>query len=143
MAELFNCLADAAEEQKAKLVYRSVHFPGFDMVKNHPSYEHVGVKMANGDIYGYFNDSKVRIDSKYANEYKIMTDKQVMDRYGKYGIKENSFNNATMSKALKVEAKIWSAPNSYYFIAARPAWEDHNCQNFLGAVVQWYAKTVG
>ncbi len=48
-----------------------------------------------------------------------------------------------MSKALQIEAKTWDIKENpsaepYHFLAERPVREEHNCHNFIDAMVNKY-----
>jgi hypothetical protein len=138
-AQIFNDELHQIEEHKAVFVHRPVAMVGLNNIHDTPSWMHTAILFPDRDIWGYYDDGRVRLDPQYDNNYTVMSDE---DTEKMFGVK-NGFDSEKMQEAFDTQRQKWDNilnPNAldYHAKSFFPFWPQHNCNDFINAVVQTY-----
>jgi RHS repeat-associated protein len=132
-AQLFNEEAHArirrqTGRQYAMLVKRPLDIHGVSVIVSGYPVEHWAIKMPDGRIVGYYDDSTVKSSDSLSKWYQPK----------KFGRFEMEFDAKTMNRALQVVTAQWNTPNNpqYDF-----RW--HNCHDFVDASIKEYQHEGG
>ncbi len=139
-AQIFNDELHALQKGTAIIVHRDVDAPGLRNSTD-PEHMHSAIELADGEIWGYYNDDRVRLDPKYANEYSKMTDEETEEMFGT----KNQFDNSKILTSLNEEKQVWDIrlnpqAEDYHLITVPLFWTHHNCNDFVNAVVKNYEQ---
>lgn len=126
---------------KAVLVHRPVDSLGLRDIHDHPDDMHSAIQFQDGQVWGFYDGTSVRLDPNHAGQYTIMSDSDTKKMFGV----NNEFDNDVMKKAFSEERQSWDInlnPHAvtYHALTVFPFWYHHNCNDFVAATVNRYQQ---